>query len=143
MREWIERFFFEDRWRRDEQAWSVWQSVLSYRPQVEPDLWHRGLVSGQVIRTYQHARRGTKALVNFGPRVGIRDTWWERMSPPRGRFVFVEAHWWPGPGTHSEEPVIWIDRWHSTAPADVMMRAKRHERRQARLALAEEKRAEA
>jgi len=134
--EWFERFFFEDRWRRDELAWRFWQSVVAYRAQVPPSHWHRGLISGQVVRTYQRARRGTKALVDFGPPVGIQNTWWPQAVPPRGRFVFVEAHFWPGGGTHSGGPVIWIDRWDSTAPSDVLKRARRHERRMAKLAAA-------
>ncbi len=139
----IERFFFEGRWRRDERAWEVWQSIVAYRPQVGPAYWRQpGLVSGRVVRTYQRARHGTKALVDFGPTVGVQDTWWQGMRPPRGRFVFVEAHWWPGPGTHSGGPVIWIDRWDSTAAKDVPRRSGRHERRLKKLARAEERRAE-
>lgn len=134
---WLERFFFEGRWRRDEYACGVWRSVEAYRAQVAPTQWHRGLISAQVVRTYQRARGGTKALVDFGPQVGIQDTWWPRMAPPRRRFVFVEAHLWPGPDTHSGGPVIWIDRWDSTAPADVLKRARRHERRLEKLAAAE------
>jgi hypothetical protein len=130
----LEGFFFEGRWRRDEYAWTIWRSVLEYRPQVTPDHWHRGLISGRVVRTYQRARRGSKVVVDFGPPVGVQDTWWPRMAPPRGRFVFVEAHFWPGGGTHSGGPVIWIDRWDSTAPGDVLKRARRHERRLTKLA---------
>ena len=129
----VERFFFEYRWRQDEHAWRVWQSVLGYRPAVAPTAWHRGLISGQVVRTYQRARRGAKALVDFGPAVGVQDTWWPNTTPPQGRFVFVEAHYWHG-DTHSGGPVIWIDRWDSTAPGDVLKRANRHERRLAKLA---------
>jgi hypothetical protein len=136
----IERFFFEHRWRLDEHAWGVWQSVVAYRAQVAPTYWRRGqLFSGQVVRTYQRARRGSKAIVDFGPPVGLQDTWWPGRTPPRGKFVFVEAHLWPGGGTHSGGPVIWIERWDSTAPKDVLKRARRHERRMAKLAAAEAK----
>jgi hypothetical protein len=138
----IERFFFEGRWRRDERAAGIWESVVAYRPQVPARQWRRpGLVSGRVVRVYQRARHGTKALVDFGPTVGIQDTWWQGRVPPRGRYVFVEAHWWPGPGTHSGGPVIWIDRWDSTAPRDTAKRAGRHHRRMKRLARAAAKRA--
>jgi hypothetical protein len=136
----VEEFFFGDRWKGDEYAWRVWQSVVRYQPAVGPSLWRRpGLVCGQVTRVYQRARHGTKALVDFGPVVGVQDTWWPGRTPPRGRFVFVEAHLWPGPDTHSGGPVIWIDRWDSTASGDVLRRARRHERRMAKLAAAEAK----
>lgn len=134
MRERIERFFFQYRWQRDEYAWAVWQNVLAHRARIAPNYWQRRLVSGQVIRVYQRARKGSKALVDFGPPVGVQDTWWPARTPPRGRFVLVEAHLWPGGGTHSGGPVVWIDRWDSIAPADVLKRARRHERRMAKLA---------
>lgn len=136
----LQELLFGDRWKGDEYAWRVWQSVGEYQARVGPSHWHPpGLVSGRVLRTYQRARAGTKALVDFGPVVGIQDTWWPARVPPRGCFVFVEAHLWPGPDTHSGGPVIWIDRWDSTAPKDVQKRALRHERRMAKLAAAEAK----
>jgi hypothetical protein len=138
VREWLEQFFFQHRWQRDEHAWGVWQNVLAHRAEVPPNHWHQRLVSGRVVRTYQRARRGSKALVDFGPPVGVQDTWWPARTPPRGRYVFVEAHFWGGGGTHSGGPVIWIDRWVWIAPADVLKRGRRHERRLAKLAAAAE-----
>ena len=133
----LEEFLFGGRWKGDEYAWRVWQSVGMYEPEVDPLFWRPGLVCGRVVRTYERARGGTKAFVNFGPVVGVWDTWWPNRVPPRGRIVFIEAHLWPGPGTHSGGPLIWIDRWDSTAPKDMLQRAKRHARRIAKLAQAE------
>ncbi len=133
----VEEFFFGDMWWGDEYAWRFKQSVLSYQPQIDPSLWGPGLICGAVSRVYQPAWNGTKAMVDFGPVVGVWDTWWPGRIPPQGYFVFVEAHLWPGPGTHSGGPVIWIDRWDSTAPKDMIRRAGRHERRMVRLAAAE------
>jgi hypothetical protein len=135
----LEELLFGDRWKNDEYAWRFWQSAIEYQPQIDPSLWRPGLICGFVSRINERARDGTKAMVDFGPSVGVRDTWWPRRVPPQMHFVFVEAHLWPGPGTHSGGPVIWIDRWDSTAPKDMIKRAKRHELRMAKLAAAEAK----
>lgn len=86
-------------------------------------------MAGRVVRIYQHARRGSKALVDFGPVVGTQDTWWEFMRPPVGSWVIAHAHLWLPPGTHSEQQVLWVDHWESWASGDTPMRARRHRRR--------------
>jgi hypothetical protein len=83
------------------------------------------------MRIYQHAHRGSKALVDFGP-LGPQDTWWPSMRPPKGNWVVVRVHLWLPPGTHSGRHVLWVDQWESWAPGDVRQRAMRHERRMAK-----------
>jgi hypothetical protein len=134
MREAIERFFFESRWRRDEYAWRVWQEVEPLIPRHAPSPGGPTLMAGRVVRIYQRARRGSKAVVNFGPAVGALDTWWEHARPPVGKWVIVHAHPWFPPGTHSGQMVLWVDHWQSWAPGDTETRARRHQRRQEKLA---------
>jgi len=131
----IQALFLGRQWRRDEQAWRVWQEVEPAIPTRFPepgDEVHAAEVmrmAGRVIRIYQHARRGSKALVDFGPAVGTQDTWWENARPPVGHWVIIHAHLWLPPGTHSEEQVLWVDHWESWASGDVFGRARRHQRR--------------
>jgi hypothetical protein len=131
----IEALFLGRRWRRDEYAWRVWQEIEPAIPTRLPEPWSETdppevmRMAGRVVRIYQHARRGSKALVDFGPAVGTQDTWWEDARPPVGHWVIVHAHLWLPPGTHSEGQVLWVDRWESWASGDVHLRAGRHQRR--------------
>ncbi|HEU5105979.1 MAG TPA: hypothetical protein VFU11_09070 [Solirubrobacterales bacterium] len=131
----IQALFLRGRWRRDEHAWRAWQEVESAIPTRIPESWSETdppevmRMAGRVIRIYQHARRGSKALVDFGPAVGIQDTWWEDARPPVGHWVIVHAHLWLPPGTHSEGQVLWVDHWESWASGEVLVQARRHERR--------------
>jgi len=131
----IEALFLGGRWRRDEYAWRVWQEVEPLIPERFPEPGELGRypevlrMAGRVVRIYQHARRGSKAVVDFGPVVGLQDTWWEHKRPPVGNWVIVQAHLWLPPGTHSEQQVFWIDQWESWAAGDTPMRAQRHQRR--------------
>jgi len=131
----IEALFFSGRWRRDEQAWRAWQEIEPAIPTRLPEPWSEidppevMRMAGRVIRIYQHARRGSKTLVDFGPVVGTQDTWWEDARPPIGHWVLVHAHLWLPPGTHSERQVLWVDHWESWASGDVPTRARRHQRR--------------
>lgn len=131
----IEALFLGGRWRRDEHAWRVWQEVEPLIPARFPEPGELGRypevlrMAGRVVRIYQHARRGSKAVVDFGSVVGIQDTWWEHKRPPVGNWVIVHTHLWLPPGTHSEQQVFWIDQWESWAAGDTPMRARRHQRR--------------
>jgi hypothetical protein len=131
----IESLFLGGRWRRDEHAWRVWQEVEpaipTRLPEAEDRIHPREVMrmAGRVIRIYQHARRGSKALIDFGLAVGTQDTWWEDARPPVGHWVIVHAHLWLPPGTHSEGQVLWVDHWESWASGDVPMRARRHQQR--------------
>jgi hypothetical protein len=131
----IETFFnFTNSRRRDEHAAWVWQGIGPLVPADLPEIGEHKLMAGQVLRTYQRANRGTKAVVHFGAEIGEQDTWWEWMNPPVGRWVIVRASLWLPPGTHSGEHVIWINSWESWAPADTYKRALRHQLRMERLA---------
>lgn len=125
----LDRFFFEGRRRADEAAWQAWVEITALRPTRMPGEWERALVAGYVVRVYQRARRGTKALVNFGDVVGVQDTWWPQGRPEVGSWVAVHVHLWLPPGTHSEEPVLWVDGWESQLRAPAMKRALRHQAR--------------
>lgn len=131
----IESLLFGGRRRRDEHAWRAWQEVEPLIPARFPEAGGLGRSSevlrmaGRVVRIYQRARRGSKAVVDFGPMVGLQDTWWEHKRPPVGSWVIVHAHLWLPPGTHSEQQVFWIDHWESWAEGDTPMRARRHQRR--------------
>ena len=129
MRQKLEALLFGRRWRRDEHAWRVWLGIEPLIPVSFPELGEDKLMAGRITRVYQRARRGTKAVVDFGPVVGTQDTWWPLMRPPVGRWVVVRAHLWLPPGTHSERHVIWIEHWASWAEGDVRLRALRHQRR--------------
>lgn len=138
MRGAIERFFFGGRWRRDEYAWRVWQEIEPLVPTHPLFTNQTTPIAGRVVRIYQRARRGSKATVNFGPAVGIMDTWWEHMRPPVGKWVVVHVHPWYPPGTHSGGMVLWVDHWESWAAGDTQTRALRHQRRLEKLAAREE-----
>lgn len=129
MRKRLEALLFGGRWKRDEYAWRVWLGIESLVPTSFPGIGEDKLMAGRVTRIYQHAHRGTKAVVDFGPVVGLQDTWWPLMTPPVGRWVVVRTHLWLPPGTHSEQHVIWIEHWESWADGDVQLRALRHQRR--------------
>ena len=120
----IEALIFGGRWRRDEYAWRAWQEIEPLIPARLPML---GRKAGDWEE--QRARRGNKALVDFGSVIGTQDTWWEHMRPPVGHWVIVHAHLWLPPGTHSGYQVLWIDRWESWAAGDTPKRARRHKRR--------------
>ena len=92
-------------------------------------------MAGRVMRIYQHARRGSKALVYFCSVLGRQDTWWPYMRPPVNNWVVVQTHLWLPPGTHSEQQVFWVDKWESWAPGDIQMRASRHRRRMEKASL--------
>lgn len=77
---------------------------------------------------YQHGRRGDKAEVSFGA-AGIWDTWWEGMRPRAGNWVLVEVHLWLPPGTHSGEPVLWVEQCYEEHSRNLNERANRHVRR--------------
>jgi hypothetical protein len=125
----LEKLIFGGRWRRDEYAWRVWQELAPLIPNRLPEGWERMSMAGEVVRVYQRARRGTKALVYFGSAVGTRDTWWPHAHPPRKSWVVITAHIWLPPGTHSGREVLWVDGWEVRASVDVQRRALRHERR--------------
>lgn len=131
----IESLLFGSRWRADERGWRIWQEVEPLIPTRFPETGPPGTFSeevrmaGRVIRIYQRARRGSKALVHFGPVLGLQDTWWEHKRPPVDSWVIVRAHLWLPPGTHSEQQVFWIDEWESWAEGDIRMQALRHQRR--------------
>lgn len=131
----IESLLFGGRRRADEHAWRVWQEVEPLIPATFPQAERPGTFSepvrmaGRVVRIYQHARRGSKALVHFGPVLGLQDTWWEHRRPPVDSWVIVQARLWLPPGTHSEQQVFWIDEWESWADGDIRTRALRHQRR--------------
>lgn len=120
---------FGQRWRRDEEAWEAWHALAALQPSRIPQGGEHITMAGRVIRIYQRARRGTKAVVDFGPALGMQDTWWEGMTPPTGRWVVVTTHLWLPPGTHSHQPVFWIDRWGSSGPQNMEKRAYRHVQR--------------
>lgn len=131
----LESLLLGGRWRADEHAWRVWQEVEPLIPARFPEAGEPGhpsevlRMAGRVVRIYQRARRGNKALVHFGPVVGLQDTWWEHQRPPVDSWVIVHAHRWLPPGTHSGQQVFWIDEWESWAEGDIRMRALRHQRR--------------
>jgi hypothetical protein len=125
----VETLLFGRRWRRDEHAWRVWLGIEPLVPDSFPGIGEHKLMAGRVMRIYQRAHRGTKAVVHFGPVVGVQDTWWPLTTPPVGRWVVVRTHLWLPPGTHSEHHVIWIEHWESWAEGDVNLRAMRHRRR--------------
>jgi hypothetical protein len=125
----IEALFLGGRWRRDEHAWGVWQGIEPLIPGRFPGEWEVMRMAGRVVRIYQHARRGSKALVDFGSALGTQDTWWEHARPPVGNWIVIHAHLWLPPGTHSDEHVLWVDHWESWAPGDTQMRALRHQRK--------------
>jgi hypothetical protein len=125
----IEAMLFGGRGRRDEHAWGVWQGIEPLIPVRFPGEWEKMSMAGRVVRVYQRARRGTKALVYFGSVLGTQDTWWPYMRPPVKNWVVVQAHLWLPPGTHSEQQVLWVDSYESWVPGDTQMRALRHQRR--------------
>jgi len=129
MRRKIEALLYGRRWRADERAWGVWQSVAPLVPASFSMLDSGHPIAGRVYRVYQRAHRGTKAVVHFGDGVGLQDTWWEHMRPSADQWVVVRTHLWYPPGTHSGQHVVWIDAWESSAAGDVYTRALRHERR--------------
>lgn len=64
----IEALFLGGRWRRDEHAWRVWQEGEPLIPARFPEAGELGRypevlrMAGRVVRIYQHARRGSKAV---------------------------------------------------------------------------------
>lgn len=116
------------RHRHDEDAWRE-LSEASAVP-ADWDFSDRAPMFGRVGEIYQHAHRGTKAVVHFGPRLGPQDTWWPYSAPPTtGSAVLVRAHLWRPPGTHSGEHVWWIDALEQTWAPGLSKRAERHEKR--------------
>jgi hypothetical protein len=71
----LEAFLFGRRWKRDEHAWRVWLGIEPLIPASFPEVGEHRLMAGRVTRVYQRAHRGTKAVVDFGPVVGVQDTW--------------------------------------------------------------------
>lgn len=116
--------------RIDEAAWYALQHHMAgYLNQRTPELkWYQEPMLGRVDRVYQHARGGTKVIVDFGGG-GRWDTWWPNSRPSPGHWVLVDCHLWYPPGTHSGRPVVWIDAWHQQWSDKAVRRAKRHERR--------------
>ncbi|HSS03755.1 MAG TPA: hypothetical protein VLK89_01030 [Solirubrobacterales bacterium] len=125
----LDKFFFGRRRRLDEEAWNTWHALVAMRPATMPPEWGRTLVAGYVVRVYQRAHRGTKALVSFGDFVGVQDTWWPGTCPQVGSWITAYVHLWRPPGTHSDEPVLWVDSWESQWPASAQRRALRHQAR--------------
>jgi hypothetical protein len=125
----LDRFFFEGRRRADEAAWRAWVEITALRPVAMPGMWGQELAAGYVVRVYQRARRGTKALVDFGEVIGVQDTWWPESCPEVGSWISAYVHLWLPPGTHSDEPVLWVDSWESRLPARTLKRALRHQAR--------------
>jgi hypothetical protein len=118
-------------WRRrgDEKAWHVWQRLEPYANAPVPRGERESApLLGHVQRVYQHGRRGDKAVVNFGA-AGIWDTWWEGMRPRARSWVLVAVHLWLPPGTHSGEPVLWIDQCYEEHSGNLNERANRYARR--------------
>jgi hypothetical protein len=129
-------------WRRrgDERAWHIWQRLAPYANPPKPQVTPRGESTpmlGYLQGVYLRGRRGDKATVDLGT-AGVWDSWWEGMRPPSRAWVLISVHLWMPPGTHSGEPVLWIDEWHEEHPGDLPNRAARHARR---LARAEQRRA--
>lgn len=121
--------------RRDHEAWQeVEQHLRPYlnRPAPRVD-WQEQTMAGLVERIYQRARSGTKVIVDFGDQAGSWDTWWPNRVPLLNRWVLVKGRLWTPPGTHSGEPVIYIVAWLNEWPGDIVRRAQRHERRQAKM----------
>jgi len=87
------------------------------------------LAAGYVIRIYQRAATGSKVLVDFGDTVGVQDTWWPKTCPEVGSWVLVYVHLWLPPGTHSDEPVLWVDSWESQLRKVALKRALRYQAR--------------
>ncbi len=108
--------------RRDERAWRTWGELTTQRRAP-------GQMVGQVSHVYQHAKRGSKAIVDFGPGLGRLDTWWPGSRPKLGQWVLVRAHRWTPPGTHSGTYVWWIDGVDGIWPADLRTRAERFAKR--------------
>jgi hypothetical protein len=118
----------------DEQAWHAWQRLAPYMNCPPPPAGPRGqsaIMLGKVQQVYQNGRRGDKAMVNFGI-AGVWDTWWEGMRPRSGNWVLVSVHLWIPPGTHSGQPVLWVDNLYEAHPGDLAMRAERHTQRLSR-----------
>jgi hypothetical protein len=118
----------------DEQAWYAWQRLAPYSNSPPPPPGPRGqsvMMLGKVQQVYQNGRRGDKAMVNFG-NAGVWDTWWEGMRPRSGDWVLVSVHLWTPPGTHSGQPVLWVDNLYEAHPGDLTMRAERHVQRLSR-----------
>ncbi|WP_103382325.1 hypothetical protein [Pseudonocardia dioxanivorans] len=117
--------------RKDAAAWEVVQSVVApHYPVAAPRAdWERRRMAGNVIQVYQRAPSGTKVLVDFGAHAGCWDTWWKGRRPANGCWVLVDCHLWVPPGTHSGQPVLWVDSWLGEWPGDLLLRARRHERR--------------
>lgn len=120
--------------RKDYEAWQqVEQHLRPYLNLPPPRLdWTEQTMAGLIERIYQRARRGTKVIVDFGEQAGPLDTWWPNRVPLPGRWVLVRGHLWTPPGTHSGEPVIYIDKWLNEWPGDIVRRARRHEAREAK-----------
>ncbi len=129
MRGRIEALLFGRRWRADEHAWAIWQNLAPLVPSSPSALDWSEPIAGRVVRIYQKAHRGTKAVVHFGAVVGSQDTWWPHMRPSANQWVVVRTHLWFPPGTHSGQHVVWIESWDGYAPGDVYLRALRHEKR--------------
>lgn len=129
MLERLGQILFGGRRRRDEAAWRTWLQLGSYRLATLPPQLGSVRAVGRVTRIYQAARRGSKALVDFGDPIGLQDTWWEHTRPPVGAWVVVDVHLWLPPGTHSDEQVIWVDAWAATFTPAMHRQAMRHQRR--------------
>lgn len=115
------------RHNRDEKAWELWECLVNN----SSDWLGSGSdpMLGYVLRMTQQARSGTKAVVEFGPRIGRQDTWWPKTRPPVGRWVTVEASLWVPPGTHSKKNVYWVNNLVQSYPKFLRIRASRHGRR--------------
>jgi hypothetical protein len=93
--------WFPGRRRRLRQG-AAWREVEAFRLDLD------GWMAGQVVKVYQRARTGMKAVVDFRG-YGQLDTWWPARWYPPGTLVRVQAHKWMPPGTHSGQPVWWVD----------------------------------
>jgi len=119
----------EDRRRQeDEQAWVAWRTIGFLTQHQQLPGRNGTQLAGFVRRNYQSVPRGTKSWVDFRSSVGLYDTFWPNpLTPPLGRWAVFTAHLWSS-GTHSGEPVVWVDELLETYPASVEEGAQRHQK---------------
>lgn len=112
--------------RRDEQAWSEWETMRQHAV---------GLVEGvptlvTVVGARQRARSGMKAYISFAGSPGVLAAWFPGRWPPvRGHLVVCGHLWDDVQATHDREVVFWVDRVAAGASDTVVRRWRRHQRR--------------
>jgi hypothetical protein len=112
--------------RRDEQAWSTWEEMLTHAAG-----WaERTPTLVTVIAVRQRARSGTKAYLRFSGTSVVCAAWFPDRWPHVGTHHVVSGHLWDDvASTHHRETVFWVDFVHATAAGDVVRRWRRHERK--------------